>query len=306
MVGTTLIEIRDHIEALVTADGEYLVHCGRTGDRPVLIAGLQFDGRATAWNAARAAEQYRAALRRYDPQVPCYDLFVCQDAGLSHSVQGAQRDARETYPETLSVPVLDGGSTDSERRQLVEFCHHVAAAVFETLSAGGYDAVETAVMDAYFELVETIPDPDDLCLCLLESIAIELDERLSPTEQAVVLTSAATQLPPSDATDRPVSKTFSLLEERGLLGGYTQSPWSIDLDEGTRPVVVRLSEYALAPQEGRLPVAPIVLELHRHQLDWPPSSLRVLDVDDGWRLKLVQVRETDPSGLASAPIDPEV
>jgi hypothetical protein len=29
-------------------------------------------------------------------------------------------------------------------------------------------------------------------------------------------------------------------------------------------------------------------------------------VDDGWRLKLVQVRETDPSGLASAPIDPEV
>jgi len=57
MIGTTLVDIRDHIEALAGADGEYYVACGRTGDRPVPISGLRFEGRATAQSAARAAEQ---------------------------------------------------------------------------------------------------------------------------------------------------------------------------------------------------------------------------------------------------------
>jgi hypothetical protein len=306
MVGTTLVDLREHVEALASADGEYYVVCGRTGDRPIPISGLRFDRRATARSAARAAEQYRTALRRYDPQVPYYDLIVCQDAGRVHSAQRAQRDIPSTDPQPLSEPVPDGTTPSPDHRRLVEFCHSVAAAVFETLSEGGYRAVETAVMDAYFDLAETVADPDDLCLCLLESMARELDQRLSPGEQAEVLAEAADRLTPTDPTDRPVSTTLSVLVDRGLLGGYTQSPWSIDLDDGTRSVVVRLSEYALAPRNGRLPVLPIVLELCRRQPDWLPSSIRAVDVGDGWRITLVVARKPESSGLVSAPITPEV
>jgi hypothetical protein len=212
-----------------------------------------------------------------------------------------RRPGNSTSP-TLSERVPTETTADPNRRGLVEFCHTVTAAVFETLSEEGYDAVETAVMDTYFELAETIPDPDGLCLCLLESMAMELDEQLRPAQQANVLAGAATRLPPIDAADQPVSATLSGLEARGLLGSYTRSPGSVDLDDGTRSVVVQLSEYALSPRHSRLPVLPIVLELHRHRPDWPPSSLEAVDLGDEWRLTLVQAREIEPSGLVSAPI----
>lgn len=50
---------------------------------------------------------------------------------------------------------------------------------------------------------------------------------------------------------------------------------------------------------------PIVLELYRHQPDWHPSSLDVIEIEDGWQLTLVQAREAAPSGIASAPIKSE-
>ena len=78
MVGPTLVDIREHVETLASDDGDYYIVCGRTGDRPVPAAGLRFDERGTARSAARATEQYRAALRRYDPKVPRYDVIVCQ------------------------------------------------------------------------------------------------------------------------------------------------------------------------------------------------------------------------------------
>jgi hypothetical protein len=306
MVGTTLVEIREHIEALASMDGEFLVRCGRTGERPVPISGLRFERRAAARNAARAAEQYRTALRRYDPRLPYHDLIVCQETGSGVpksgvggcSTRGPQNATSPAPPK--SVPTQK--TSDPNQRGLVEFCHTVAAAVFETLSEEGYDAVESAVMDAYFELAETMPAPDGLCLCLLESMAMELDEQLPPAEQSHVIASSATRLPPVDAVDQPVSATLSELEARGLLGSYTRSPLSVDLDDGTRSVVVRFSEYALSPQHDRLPVLPIVLELHRHRPDWLPSSLEAVDVGDEWRLTLVQAREVEPSGLVSAPI----
>jgi hypothetical protein len=308
MVGTTLVEIRAHVEALATTDGAFLVRCSRTGDRPVPISGLRFESRAAARNAARAAEQYRTTLRRYDPQLPYHDLIVCQETGAVGPRSGSR--ARWTQGSQNSTEPTRTGrivetTPDPNRRGLVEFCHTVAAAVFETLSEEGYDAVETAVMDAYFELAETVPDPDGLCLCLLESMATELDEQLPPARQADVLAGAATRLPPLDGADRPVSATLSGLQARGLLGSYTRSPWSVDLDDGTRSVVVRFSEYALSSRHGRLPVLPIVLELRRHRPDWPPSSVEAVDVGDEWRLTLVQARETEPSGLVSAPITSE-
>jgi hypothetical protein len=71
-----LSDLRTRLEALATATGRFSVSCARTGERPVPVAGLRFPDRATARTAAQAATAYRAALRRYDPQTPHYDLIV--------------------------------------------------------------------------------------------------------------------------------------------------------------------------------------------------------------------------------------
>jgi hypothetical protein len=290
MIGVTLVEIREHGESLASDDGEYYVICGQTGDRAVPAAGRRFDTRPIARSAARATEQYRTALRRYDPQLPYHDLIVCQDVG---SLPATRR------PTRLGEPV-------SEPRQHVEFCHRVAAAVFETLSDAGYSTTETAILDEYFELAETIADPNDLCLVLLESMSDELDARLSPADQSAVLAGAATRSSPAEPSEHPVGETFTLLEERGLLGSYTRSPWSIDLDGGNRSLRVEMSDYALSPHRGRLPVLPIVLDLYRRQFDWQPSSFQAVDVADGWRVTLTLTRANEPNGLISAPIRSEV
>jgi len=149
MLGTSLGEIRDHVEALASGDGTYYVVCGRTGERPVPTAGLRFEERSVARNAARAAEQYRAALRRYDPRLPCHDLIVCQAVPQVAGTAEPERDG-----ERPSSPVHGRASTAPESRRLVEFCHELAAVVFETLCDAGFTAVEMAVMDAYFDLAE--------------------------------------------------------------------------------------------------------------------------------------------------------
>lgn len=85
-----LTELRTHIETLASETGEYSLRCCRFGDRPVPAAGLRFDTRPVARAAARATEQYRAALRRYDPSLPCYDIVVCQ------ATQTAETDPNPT------------------------------------------------------------------------------------------------------------------------------------------------------------------------------------------------------------------
>jgi hypothetical protein len=305
MIGTTLVDIRGYIEGLADPAGEYYLVCGRTGHRPVPAVGHRFERRTAAQSAARATEQYRAALRRYDPQLPHYDVIVCQDSGpVAPGGQTARRP--RSRPRAAAGPSAEDRVGSSEHQTLVEFCHRVAAAIFETLSGREFDAVETAVMDSYFELAERVDDLDNLCLCLLESTAAELSTRLTPVEQADVLSEAATRLTANEPTTRPVSATFSLLQTRGLLGAYTQSASSVDLDEGVQSTVVQVSEYALSPQEGRLPTVPIVLDLYRRQPDWLPSSVRAADADDGWRLTFELAREPELTGLASAPIDSEV
>ena len=267
-------------------------------------AGERFVDRATARNAARASEQYRSALRCYDPQVPYYNLIVCQDTELI--TDSTQRSRQDDHQKTPSDPVLDRRSTTVERQGRVEFCHRVAGAVFETLSEGGYDAIERAVMDAYFELAETVDDPDELCLYLLESMSTELDDRLEASEQADVLTGAATRSGPLDTTEKPLDATLSHLQTRGLIGGVTRSPWSVDLDGGARLIVVQLSDYALSPREGRLPVLPLVVELYRRQPPQRPTALRVAERGDGWRCTFGLTKAARPTGLVSTPIDSEV
>lgn len=304
MVGPTLIDIRKHIEALATEDGQYYVRCGRTGDRPVPASDNRFPDRATAGAAARATEQYRSALRRYDPQVPYYDLIVCEETARDVTIAQPREETTETPKYSLSDPVINKPTTP-ERRELVEFCHRVAGAVFETLSEGGYGSIETAVMDVYFELAESVDDPDELCLCLLESMAGELDDRLSPTDQAEVLLGAAARLKtPTDNTD-PLDATLAALEQSGFIESYTRSPYSADLDDGAEAVGVQISGYALSARNDRLPVLPLTLEFCRYHTKRPPQSVRVTAIDGGWQLTFVLTDTEAQSGLVNTPIDGE-
>ena len=81
MVGGTLREIRSRIDGLTASNGPFCVVCGRTGERLAPIIGLRFPGRETAVEAAPLAERYRAALRRYHPQLPCHDRDRRRDSG---------------------------------------------------------------------------------------------------------------------------------------------------------------------------------------------------------------------------------
>ncbi|WP_241154917.1 hypothetical protein [Halorubrum sp. CSM-61] len=275
-----------------------------TGDRPIPAAGNRFPDRATARAAARATEQYRSALRRYDPQVPYYDLIVCEETSRDATIVQPQETATETPKHSLSEPAI-ADSTTPERRDLVEFCHRVAGAVFETLSEGGYDGIESGVMDAYFQHAETVGDPDELCLCLLESMTSELHERLSPADQAKVLTDAAARLESPSDDDSALDASLTTLEQRGLIESYTRSPYSVDLDGGAGAVVVQISGYALSAHEDRLPVLPLTLELCRHHTEQSPQSVQVAAVDDGWQLTFGLADTGDQNGLVSAPIDGE-
>jgi hypothetical protein len=189
---------------------------------------------------------------------------------------------------------------------LVEFCHRVAAGVFETLCESGYRAVETRIMDVYFDLAETVRSPDELCLCLLESMSSEIEFRLTLSEQVDVLTGAASRLPPVTAAADPVSAAMETLQEHGVISTYTRSSPSVDPDGGTQSAVVHVSDYAFSPRDGRLPVLPLVLGILRHRPEWQVSSLRAADVGEYWKLSLVQSKCDEPTGLASIPIERQV
>ncbi|MFC7203302.1 hypothetical protein ACFQJC_07225 [Haloferax namakaokahaiae] len=302
MVGTTLIQIRTHIETLADEDGPYCLVCGRTGERPVPVAGLRFADRPTAQRAAGAAEQYRTALRRYDPQLPYYDLIVCEDSETRPTRESAVTDPSAT----------DGGASASRRdpdteatsrtQWRIEFCHNVAAAVFESLCDAGHRVVETAVMDRYFDLAETVTDPDDLCLRLLESTAMELETHLTPEEQADVLAGAAARLSPPADSDVPIEAILVQLRKLGVVGSYRYLPLPATVKADSHTVRFELSEYALSPKDGRIPVLPVVLDLYRRQAVWAPTDCHVERDDDRWLVTLTFSKDEPPVGVASVAI----
>jgi hypothetical protein len=299
MVGMTLVDIRDHIETLASEDGAYYITCSRTGDRPVPVTGHRFADRKTARRALRATVQYRSALRQYDPQVPYYDLIVCQ-APTAPAVEHSQCDpAAEEY--ALTDPVVGRAGAEAGRA-LVEFCHRSAGALFETLSARGHDAVETAVMDAYFAHAESVSDPDELCLCLLEQLAATMDAELSPADQAAVVHAAAKRLPRPDTSAAPIQAAFDRLQAHGIVGDVTHARHDIDRTTGTKSVVLTVSEYALSRYAERLPLLPAVLELARQLSVWHPIRLPVVDTGDAWRLTVVLSRTEPPRDIVSGPI----
>ena len=290
MIGTTLLDIADHVESLATPDGEFSLVCARYGDRPVPAAGLRFESRETARAAARATEQYRDALRRYDPELPFYDVIVRQefaepparppdrDAGSALFVPGDD----EPQPDRLTDRIVGGGGAEGRtshggrdgspgrgrRRARVEFCHAAAAATFEALSAGGHDRAESAVMDAYFSLAERVADPNSLCLCLLEAMAAALDRHLAPEAQAAVLADAADRLPEcrGASTADPVAAALDRLAAVGLVDGYERvdeaRPMSNPKASGD-DTTVRITGYALSPADGRVSTLPVAVEVCR-------------------------------------------
>ena len=336
MLGPMLRDLRAHIESLAVDDGTYTLVCGRHGDQPVPAGGLWFPTRSVARQAARATTQYRAALRRYDPTLPRYDIVVCQ--GHPSATEPASLSTRSGGESTHAV------RAEPTNSPLVTFCHRVAAAVFETLAADGYDEAETAVMDAYLDHAERQPTADGLCLRLLESMATVLADRLTPREQAAVLSAAADRLPTLDhdntvtdaATDReyvdrtPTDRTpidraapnaasdetvdtddsadtavtavCETLRTRGVVGAYRDSPWLQHRATGRRSILVELSGYAFSPYGGLLPTLPVVIELYRSTADWQPVAVDVTATAGGWRFRIVPVGEAPPSGLVSAPV----
>lgn len=313
MIGTTLEDIRTYITELASATGEYYLVCARYGDRPVPASGLRFESRAAAAAAARATEQYRAALRRYDPRLPRYDIVVCQmqrpEAVTDSSPTHQHRcSGSETEQWTLSKPVINRPSTPS--RALIEFCHRVAAAVFETLSAREHDGVESNVMDSYLDLAEQISSPDRLCLCLLESIATELATRLPPSEQVTILEHAASRLigePPNDPTvETDIEEPLSRLPELGLVESYRYSGFEADTGCRYAESRVRLTDYALSPQAEHLPLLPVLLELYRHGRKWVPVSTVRSRTEDEWVIELTSAGDEITTLQSAYPLAPEV
>jgi hypothetical protein len=108
VIGTTLLDIANHIESLASEGGEFSLVCARYGDRPVPAARLRFDSRETARAAARATEQYRDALRRYDPELPFYDVVVRQEFAEPPSrPTGREDEARTLAPDDAPTPAPD-------------------------------------------------------------------------------------------------------------------------------------------------------------------------------------------------------
>ncbi|GAA0231779.1 hypothetical protein ACFFQF_25930 [Haladaptatus pallidirubidus] len=289
MVGSTLSKLRRHIEALEIDGGRYYLVCGRTGDRPVPTVGRRFESRETADRAVRATERYRSALRRYDPQLPYYDLIVCEEP-----VENVPR-------ESDSEP----SSTASGRRQLIEFCHTVAGAVFEIISESPHDAVERAVMDTYLDAAESIESPDELCLRLLESMSVELENHLTTEEQAATIRMAAERISSHRPCEEPLSETLAQLHSASLVSDYTLRPSSTGSCDD-RMWDVTITAYALDTVDGRIPTLPIIVELFSR---CPDSTLQIshaerFEADDSpltWRFSMSIASDGAPAGLVSVP-----
>lgn len=285
MVGETLSKIRARIKDLAVDDGVYWVVCGRTGVCPVPVAGARFPDRETAEQAADAAAAYRAVLRRWDPQAPCYDFIACEEP--------SRATRTVTPPRTGETASLTG------------FCHDVAAAVFETLSAEGYADLESSIMDVYCETADAIDDPDDLCLHLLRTLSFELGARLSEAEQTTVLRGAAAEIVDPADTERPLEATLQRLRRLDIVDGYTIDTHTDDGSEKGWTVTIR--DYALTSRSASLPTLPIAIDLLGRL---PGPALTLSDprrLEDGrWRFDLAVTDDGESGGLVRVKADTPV
>ncbi|RQG95128.1 DUF7551 domain-containing protein [Natrarchaeobius chitinivorans] len=298
MVGATLGDIRRYIESLATDSGEYHLVCGRTGECPVPAAGLAFETRATARVAAQATEQYRAALRRYDPQLPYTNVIVCQ-----RSVNDPADDRTESHRSGPTEVDREAAERPVANRSVIDFCHTVAGAVFEAIADSPHHEIEAAIMDTYFALAETTEQPDDLCFRLLESTAAELDVGLDADEQIDVLLSAARRLPSRPADGDPLEAALSTLQSAAVVEAYTLHTRSENSGTGNRSWDVTLEEYVLDRSAERVVTLPIVLEVFCQS---PNRNLAISAAEripsrggSSWKMNVETGPAGQPSGLLS-------
>ncbi|QLH76539.1 hypothetical protein HZS55_04115 [Halosimplex rubrum] len=285
MIGRTLTDIRAELEGLAEPSGEYYVQCGRTGERPVPVDGRRFPDRETAVQAVRVAHAYRATLRRYDPRAPWYDFVVCE------------ADASRRGERTWAFPPTAASEPPSQRA-LVAYCHDLAGAVFEALSASDHDGVERAVMDEYLAAAERTPDRDRLCLQLLATMATELQSRLPEPARADALQRASAHLPAVEGSARPVRAALAHLRSVGLIDGFTLADGHWD-----RPRAVTVRGYELRSREGRLPTLPLSAETVRRTAGRPRVATAATPVDEGWRIRLSPAGPTAGSLDTATPVD---
>jgi hypothetical protein len=284
MVGTTLREIRHQIERLADDDGDYYVVCARSGERPVPVAGRRFATRTAAAEAARATEQYRAALRRYDPQLPVYDPVVCQEPPGEGPTSSPPRPGSDREP---GARTSNAGNGPPDGDPLIGFCHEVSGAVFEALSARDHDAAERAIMETYLAAAETTTDPDTLCLALLETMAGELETRLEPAERTRVLRAAASNLSPVEPASDPVEASLEYLNSLSLLAEYGLSRESAATG-GHEGWAVSVRGYVIECDDRRFPTLPIGIDVLRRSegVDAPAvTDVRALG-DGDWEFVL--------------------
>ena len=289
MIGTTLGDIREHIESLADEDGRYYVACARTGCRPVPADELAFESRASARAAAQATEQYRATLRRYDPQVSYRDIIVREELPGWEASKGTANGK----PRARDLPPAP---PESERTDAIEFCHTVASVVFEAIAGSAHVDLQDAIMDTYLEGAEAVESPDELCLRLLESIATELDERLTPDEQASVLREAAANLPTDDSevlAPEPLAETLDSLASVGLVDDYRIERCSAS-SGASRSWTVRIEGYSLDGTPGRVVTLPLVVHLFDRLATRAVtvSGAERVDASASWRLSI----ETNTTG----------
>lgn len=341
MIGTTLVAISDHIDSLASADGEYSLVCARYGDRPVPAVGLRFESRAAARAAARATEQYRDALRRYDPQAPYYDVIVRQEYaaedggvpdGAADAGTGPERDvdsgarsgddthdvrrfsATEAADWSLSDPVVNRDRSDRGDRSESALGPDRSRSPGRDLVGFCHDAAA-----AVFEALAA-GDHDGVESAVMDAYFALAEERSDPDDLCLRLLEAMASelrrgLEPTEQA-AVLADAASRLPAAGdddpiagaferLAGAGVVGSDAADAAGAAAPggsVAVRVSEYALTPRDGRFPTLPVVLELCRHGGPSPPPAVRVAAVDGGWRLRIEPAADEEPSGLASAPI----
>lgn len=303
MVGTTLREIRHSIERLASDDGEYSVVCARSGEQPVPVAGRRFATRPDAADAARATEQYRAALRRYDPQLPFYDPIVRQTrAGAEGHTRNESAHSTADREKRQSVDRAQATPTDGP---LIGFCHDVSGAVFEALSSRDHERVERAIMDTYLAAAEATTDRNALCLVLLETIAAELDRHLAAAERTRLLQAAAANLSPVDPADDPVATSLAYLDSLSLIGAYGVTRESVDTT-GEDVWTVTLRGYAIDGDDRRFPTLPIGIDVLRRTAP-ATESLGVSEVtalgDGDWQFVLTTDERTSGGLVCTRAVD---
>jgi len=298
MIGTTLGDIRSHIESLATDEGRYYLVCGRTRDRPVPADELYFDSREVARLAARATEQYRATLRRYDPRLPYYDVIICEELPDAPSPDDAQKLSTEPDPVGSS---RKRSLTDPDRAtSVIDFCHTITAVIFETIARSTHFGLENTIMETYLAEAETVDDPDELCFRLLESIATQLDDQLDPHEQATLLRSAAATLPEEycPTGKNPIDGVLTKLESAHLLDMYRIDHSPSVLPRDARQWDVQLCGYPLG-SGTQIVTLPLNLALYERLPSDAPTITSAERIDTAapptWRLTVATTTTTTPS-----------